>query len=54
MTTAFLLRVAALVLFIVAALVAWVTDGSVLDAVGFVAVGLACWVASTIAPAGAP
>jgi hypothetical protein len=43
----FALRVAALVLFIVAALVVWVTSKRLDDAVGLVAAGLACWVAST-------
>jgi hypothetical protein len=41
------LRLAALVLFIVAALLIWFTSRSVGDAVALVSVGLACWVAST-------
>jgi hypothetical protein len=44
----FLLRIAALVLFIVAALALWVANMSIADALGLVAVGLACWVASTL------
>jgi hypothetical protein len=42
------LRIAALVLFIVAAIFVWATNRSVGDAVGFVAAGLGCWVASTL------
>jgi hypothetical protein len=43
----FFLRIAALVLFIVAALALWFTDLHLEDAIGIVSVGLACWVAST-------
>lgn len=48
MTVSTLLRVAALVLFILAALAVWVTNMMVADAVGFAAAGLGCWVASTL------
>jgi hypothetical protein len=49
-----LLRIAALVLFIVAAVGLWVTDLAVGDAAGLVACGLGAWVASTLplGPAG--
>jgi hypothetical protein len=47
------LRIAALVLFIVAALAVWVTNMTLADAVGFAAAGLGCWVASTL-PLGPP
>lgn len=51
----FALRIAALVFFILAALAAWVVSKwTVTDAVGFVSVGLGCWVASTFPFPAAP
>jgi hypothetical protein len=49
-----LLRIAALVLFILAALAIWVTNISLPDAVALVSTGLACWVASTLPLPGPP
>jgi hypothetical protein len=49
MSVSFLLRIAALVLFIVAALLGFgVGDVSLPTIVGVVSVGLACWVASSL------
>ncbi len=43
-----LLRVAALVLFILAAIFVWATSTTLDDVVAIVSAGLGCWVASTL------
>ncbi len=49
-----LLRVAALVLFILAAVFVWATSTTLDNIVALVAAGLACWVASTLPLPGVP
>lgn len=48
MTISGALRLAALVLFIIVALIVFATTGNVELAVGLLAVGQACWVGSTL------
>lgn len=47
-----ILRFAALVLFIIAAVIAFLVDApDAIDILGFIAAGLAAWVGSTLVPA---